>query len=505
MSRDRSPRGRIPRFSRFSSRATWTNHTRNQHVDPLQIEYPTDLDELLAIVRKAEAAPGVQVRAVGSGHSWSDVALTTGFLVETHRLDRELPVDCVRDEVDTSLLVRTEAGIRLKELNERLERHDPPLALQNMGGWDAQTVAGVMATSTHGSGIEIPPICDQAVSVEVVGSGARVYRIERSEGGPTDPDKFAAEHPDWTLVRDDHWFNSVLVGMGCLGITYAVTLAVEPFYYLTEERHTLPWSQVRERLATREILRGRHVEIYVNVHPRGGDNLCLVTTRNKASGPASGFRASHRNLPAEFIGTLQPLAPNVIDFAVNLRPTIAPWFLNASLKALVDREYTDKWYKVLNLGTANLMPAYSMEIGVAVDDEGTHIRAVDEVLRVAAQRRDLGQMYSTSPISLRFVKGSPAYMSMMSGRDTMMLELIQLTRTEGGFELLAAYEEALYRVGGRPHWGQYNTLTGSHDLLRKMYPHFGDWLAVHAQINASGVFDGPFSKRVGISESVYTP
>ena len=140
-----------------------------------------------------------------------------------------------------------------------------------------------------------------------------------------------------------------------------------------------------------------------------------------------------------------------------------------------------------------------------IDDEGTHIRAVEEVLRVAAQRRDLGQVYSTSPISLRFVKESPAYMSMMNGRDTMMMELIQLTRTEGGFELLAAYEEALYRCGGRPHWGQYNTLTGSHGLMQSMYREYPKWLAVHAQLNESGVFDGPFSKRVGISESVYTP
>jgi hypothetical protein len=425
--------------------------------------------------------------------------------VETHGLHRELPVDCVRDGVETTFLARTEAGVRLKELNERLERNDPPLALSNMGGWDAQTVAGVMSTSTHGSGLQLGPLCDQAVSIDIVGSGSNIYRVERREGGPTDPDRFEAEHPDWELKRDDDWFHSVLVGMGCLGIIYAVTLAVVPFYYLTEERHTMPWSQVREGLRTRELLRDLHVEIYVNVHRRNGDNLCLITRRTKAKGPAKGFFARHRKLSAEFIGTLQPLAPNVIDFVINRRPSIAPWFLNTALKALVDEEYTDKWYKVLNLGTANLMPAYSMEIGVAVDDQGRHVEAVEKVLQVAAQRQELGQVYSTSPISLRFVKQSPAYMSMMYGRDTMMLELIELTRTEGGFELLAAYEEALYKVGGRPHWGQYNTLTGSHDLMQSMYPRHDSWLGVHAQLNASGVFNGPFSKRVGIARSVYMP
>jgi hypothetical protein len=503
MSRD-SPRGRIPRYARFTRRRTWTNHTGNQQVEPLRIERPTTLAELAELIREAEKAPGTHVRAVGSGHSWSDVALTTGFLVETHRLSRALPLDSVRDGLDTSLLVRTEAGVRLKELNARLEKMRPPLALLNMGGWDAQTIAGVMATSTHGSGIGIGPLCDLIVSIDIVASKGKVYRLERSIGGPTDPVKFAIEHPDWELRQDDDWFRAAQVGMGCLGIIYAVTISVEPFYYLTEERFTMPWSQVREGLHSKEILDALHVEIYINVYPQDGDHLCLVTRRTRADGPAKGFFRTHRNLIPELIGRLQPLAPNIIDLAINLRPSIAPWFLNRALEALVKKEYTDKWYKVLNLGTTNLMPAYSMEIGVAVDDQGTHVRAVEEVFRVAAARRALGDVFETSPISLRFVKGSPALMSMMQGRDTMMIELIQLTRTEGGFELLAAYEEALYALGGRPHWGQYNTLTGSHDLIKSMYPRYQDWLSVHAQLNATGVFNGPFSKRVGISDVSYT-
>jgi hypothetical protein len=88
---------------------------------------------------------------------------------------------------------------------------------------------------------------------------------------------------------------------------------------------------------------------------------------------------------------------------------------------------------------------------------------------------------------------------------TMMIELIRSTRAERGFELLAAYEEALYDLGGRPHWGQVNTLTGSHDLVRLMYPGFAQWLEIHDQINSNGVFDSPFWKRTGISQSRYVP
>ena len=499
-----SPRGRIPRLTRRGTRRTWRNHTGNQQVEPLQIRRPTELRELIDTVVEAEGA-GVTVRAVGSGHSWSDVALTRGFLIETHGLGRALALDCVRDGEDTELLVRTEAGVRLRELNTRLERDG--LALSNMGGWDAQTVAGVMGTSTHGTGIELGPICDQARSLDVVGSGGTVHRIEPS-GGITDAARFAAEHPEWKLHQDDHWFNSALVGMGCLGIVYAVTLAVRPFYHLTERRYLKPWSEVREELISRRLLHdNRHVEIYVNVHPgEDGDNLCLVTTRNEAAGPPTGNRSSRRrNWAVELVGRLQPLAPNVIDWMVSRWPKLSPSFLDRALKVLVDEEYTDTWYRVLNLGTANLMPAYSMEIGVEVSDANRHVEAVEKVLEVSARHETIGHVYSTSPISLRFVAASRAYMSMMHGRDTIMLELIQMTRTEGGFELLAEYEEALYAVGGRPHWGQYNTLTGSHGLMQSMYDCYDRWLAVHDVLNASRVFDSPFSKRVGISRSSYAP
>ncbi|MGI8730873.1 MAG: D-arabinono-1,4-lactone oxidase [Solirubrobacteraceae bacterium] len=105
---------------------------------------------------------------------------------------------------------------------------------------------------------------------------------------------------------------------------------------------------------------------------------------------------------------------------------------------------------VLDDNDANLVPAYSSEIGIPMD--GRHIEAV-----------------------------------------------------ERGYELLDAYEEALYDLGGRPHWGQVNTLTDSHGLVSSMYPRWQDWLRVHRRMNATGVFDSPFSKRVGIAEDRFTP
>jgi hypothetical protein len=164
---------------------------------------------------------------------------------------------------------------------------------------------------------------------------------------------------------------------------------------------------------------------------------------------------------------------------------------------LADNEYSGPSYKVLNIGAANLLPAYSAEIAVPLAGD-RHLEAVDRLIAVADRHRRLGRAYHTGLISLRFVRESPAYMSMMHGGDAMTIELILMNQTEGGLELLSAHEDALYAVGGRPHWGQVNTLC--EDVLRELYPRYDRWLQVRGRFDPEGRFDAPFTKRVGISD-----
>jgi hypothetical protein len=492
----------------FSLRRKWNNHTGNQGVDPLRIYTPTTLEEVAAVIERAHK-DHCTVRAVGSGHSWSDVALTTGYLIRPQGMNKALELDAglLRQGIDAERLVEVQAGMRLRELNAYLAgKEGKDRALSNMGGYDGQTVAGVISTSTHGSGITYGPLCDFVRSLDVVASDGATYRIERGDG-PTRRDAYEAHHPERTLVQDDRWFDAVVVGMGCMGVIYSVILEVEPSYWLKETRTLSTWEKVKADLETQQVLHDNlHYEVYFNPYPGGdGQNRCLVTTRNRI--PASpDIRPSRlrRNLAPEILSAL-PVTPLVINLIMGLWPQATPGLVDRALAALADKEYINVSYRVLNIGTANLLPAYSCEIGVPIDEEERHIKAVERIIEVAAERRRLGNVYQGSPISLRFVKASDAYMSMMNGCATMMVELIQPTHTEGGFELLAAYEDALSALGGRPHWGQVNTLTGSHELLGTMYPAYGQWQDIHRRLNANHVFDSPFSKRVGISSQPFQP
>jgi hypothetical protein len=483
--------------------ATWRNHLGNQSIDPVRIYEPSSIDEVVEIVQAAEAA-GVTARAVGSGHSWSDVALTEGYLMKTGGLAR-VPApepDFLTPAPEGCTLVRAEAGIRLKELNAWLDANE--LALLQMGGYDHQTVAGVISTSTHGSGTAFGPLNDSVRSLDVVASGGRVMRIERA-AGPTDRAAYEAHHGDRrTLVQDDDVFDAVAVGMGCMGIVCTALLEVGPKFYLREVRRMRPWTAVKADLKDGKVFdEHEHWEIVFSPYRHQGDWQCLVTTRDTYDGPPEKVSLMNRMRSALVERSARnPLTPKVLRLVLRVFPRLTPLLLQLSMRALVKKEYVAASYKVFHIGDANLVPAYSGEMAIPTD--GTHVEAVERLFAVAEEQRRARRIYQSSPIALRFVKASPAYLSMMHGSETMMIELIELFGAEGALELIGAYEQAMTSLGGRPHWGQINALSDDGELA-KLYPRYADWQRVHRQMNATGVFDSPFSRRVGIAADRLTP
>ncbi len=478
-------------------RRTWKNHTENQVVQPLQTLEPKSYAELQDLVRNAEAN-GAKVRAVGSGHSFSDVVQTTDFLVRTDALNAWLDVDraLLKKGIDASRLVQVENGIKIHELNDTLDQRG--LALPNMGGYDAQSIVGAASTSTHGSGITLGPIAEFYRSIVLISDGGQTYRIERTNG-ITDPAAYRAKYTGNKLIQDDAWFNTVAVSMGCTGLIYSVIMEVMPKYWLEEKRELSDWGSVKKLLLDgAELQNNRHFEVLVNPYEVKGARRCLVTRRNIVPEPANpGEAKGSRNFLTELVGMI-PGATNIFELVFDTFPELSPMIIDEAMKGLVDDSYIDVSYKVLNLGSANNISAYSAEIGFPMK-ENRYIAGVERMFEVADRMRRLGSVYHTSPISLRFVKGSEIFLSMMNGGDTCMVEIPVVNGTYGGFELLERYESEMFAFGGRPHWGQVNALTGSRDLIRRMYPKFDDWLAVERQLNAKGTFDGPFTDRCGIS------
>ncbi|SRR6266849_2614183 len=227
-------------------RKKWKNHDGNQSAFPLRQYQPGSLEDIVTIIREAEALR-LTVRPIGSSHSWSDVCVTPDFMVLPFGINKTLTLDrsLLRSTADPSELVEVESGIRLRELNEFLDQRG--LALPNMGGYDGQTIVGVISTSTHGSGLTFGPLPEIVQSMDIVASAGNVYRIEPSDG-ITDAAAYHNRYPGRILKQDDKWFRAVLVSMGCMGVIYSVIIKVVPKFWLKETRSLTTWENIKPEL-----------------------------------------------------------------------------------------------------------------------------------------------------------------------------------------------------------------------------------------------------------------
>jgi len=491
----------------YLTRKIWKNCIDNQFVYPLKYFRPQTLSELVEIVKIAEQE-NCTVRAVGSGHSFSEILQTTDFLINCHGLNKPIELnknllksDDILKQInyDPDFLIHVENGITIKDLNKHLDKNN--LALYNMGAYDAQTIVGVISTSTHGTGICLGPIASSVVSIVLVGEGGIIYRIEPTDG-ITDPIKYKIKFPENVLIQDDEWFNSILVSMGCMGIFYSVILKVTSSYYLKEERiakiNETYWEDVKRNLDIKQLLKdNRHFEIWINPYKIKGKHRCLMTKKNIYEGDylklPAGSRVRHWLIEffakyGEFI--IRALFKYFYRFSAR--------FIDMSLKQVIDYDgYIDKSFNVLHLGNANYVKGYSGEYAISLEDN-LYIKAADKILELAEINIKFG-MYHSAPISLRFVKQCDAYLSMMNGEDKCLIEVPILVGTHGGFQILQKIENEFLKLSDiRPHWGQYHQLNAA--TVDRLYPDLKKWKNVYNTLNQKGTFSNCFTERCGFKE-----
>src|SRR5882724_7057653 len=117
--------------------AEWRNWARDQVCRPAEIERPASVEDVVAAVKRARDR-GLAVKAPGSGHSFTEAALTDGVMVDVARMSRLLEGDRETGRV------RVEAGMTMKALNVRPD--ELGLGMENLGDIDMQTLAGAIST-----------------------------------------------------------------------------------------------------------------------------------------------------------------------------------------------------------------------------------------------------------------------------------------------------------------------------------------------------------------------
>src|SRR6185312_8726353 len=165
-------------------------------------------------VRRAVAAGG-RVRAVGTRHSFNDLADNGATLVSVAGIAPDPVIDAAAGTVTVG------AGISYGALAAWLQ--DRGWALHNLGSLPHISVAGATATGTHGSGSG-----NRVLSAAVAGLGYVAADGEPRQAGRATPG-----------------FDGLAVGLGAFGIVTRITLDIEPSYLVRQDAYSdLPWDRV---------------------------------------------------------------------------------------------------------------------------------------------------------------------------------------------------------------------------------------------------------------------
>jgi L-gulonolactone oxidase len=423
---------------------SWHNWAGDQVCRPASTARPASLSELLETVG---AAPAVKVR--GSGHSFSEAALTDGVMIDLGAMDRVLDVDLA------SGLVKVEGGIPLRQLNHALDAHG--LALANLGDIDRQTISGAISTATHGTGAQLPNISAQVSEVELATGSGELVRL-----GANDPDGGLA-------------LRAARVGIGALGAIAAVTLRTVPAFALHRVDEPVALDRVLGDFDT-FAAENDHFEFFVFPYTE----QALTIRRNRTEAPLR---------PRSKLNVLinETLLQNQVGdwlFRLTRRfPALIPGLTKTSAWFLSEGDYIDQSFKIFS--SERTIRFTEMEWAIP---RASGPAAVRQVLDwIAAERYPVA-----FPIECRVVAADDALLSPSFERDTFYIAIHQYRKMEWR-PYFEAVQTIMGEYGGRPHWGKRQML-GAAELASR-YPRFGDFLAVRDRLDPNRVFANAYTER----------
>ncbi|PZP33739.1 MAG: FAD-linked oxidase, partial [Kocuria rhizophila] len=140
------------------SQDTWRSWGKNLTVQPAAIVRPENTDQVEQVLRDA-AAQGLRVRPAGSGQSFSPLVPTSDVLLDATALTGLSSIDTEKQQATFF------GGTTIQQISHILEENG--LALANMPDFTGQTIAGAIATGTHGTGLGQPSLSEQIIEITI--------------------------------------------------------------------------------------------------------------------------------------------------------------------------------------------------------------------------------------------------------------------------------------------------------------------------------------------------
>ncbi|MGW0870547.1 FAD-binding protein [Streptomyces sp. NPDC002740] len=408
---------------------TVTNWAGNITFAAGELHRPRSLDALRSLV-----AGSGRVRVLGSGHSFNEIAEPggDGVLLSLSALDGEVDVDTA------ARTVRVAGGVRYAELARRV--HERGLALPNMASLPHISVAGSVATGTHGSGVGNGSLASAVREVEIV----------------------TADGSTVVIGRGDRRFGGAVTSLGALGVVTALVLDLQPGY------------EVEQHLFTELPLDGLDFETVA----AAAYSVSLFTDWG-----APGFRQVWLKRRTD-----EPLAdfPWATPAVEALHPVPGMPAVNCTEQFGVP----GPWHERLPHFRAEFTPSSGNELQseylLARRHATEALHAIDGIRQTVAPVLQVCEV--------RTVAADEQWLSPSYGRDTVALHFTWVEDTAAVLPVVRAVEAALEPFEPRPHWGKVFEVPA--DVVRGRYPRIDDFTALARVLDPAGKFTNAFVRDV---------
>jgi FAD/FMN-containing dehydrogenase len=448
----------------------WTNrhNTFNQQIDNLfdiangdtsnQIkDYNATTVAIQGLIARA-IQENKTIRALGGGWSFSKVAATDGWIVNTKQLNMVFNIK--KNSVASTYqgnwkqLLFAQCGVSIQELNTFLKKTDK--SLKTCGASNGQTLVGAFSTGTHGSAIDVGATPDFVTGLHIILSPDRHIWLERASY-PVVADSFVQKLKA-ELIRNDELFNAALVSFGSFGFIHGAMIETEEIYLLESYRLRLPldnsMKHIMETLDFTNALslphgneRPFHFQVVVNQYDLAGGAYATIMYKRpyrtdypppvvedpNAAGPGD-------DVPA-FLGKVTDLIPVVTPLIVN-QLVKSSYTLYSNVLGTCGEIFTNSSVRGRVLSTA---------LGIPV----SHVNQVNDLL--IQLNKDHGPF--SGIFSYRYVKKTNATLAFTKFDFTCILELdgIESVITRNFYDLVWSELEKA-NIPFTFHWGKIGNL-----------------------------------------------
>jgi len=422
-------------LSRYSNADEPTAHMTNwagnlrYHADHLYA--PRTSDEVKDAVKKCST-----VRALGSRHSFNTIADSQTNQISLQHLDSiEL-----NEQAHT---VTVGAGVRYGTLAPVIDAKG--FAVHNLASLPHITVAGAIATATHGSGVRNGNLATAVRALEIVTADGEVITLSRD--------------------RDGENFLGAVVSLGALGMITKVTLEVRPRFEMTQIVYrNLSMDQLEHNFET-IMGSGYSVSLFTNWQ---NHNINQVWIKRRVSS------REHHEVAAEFYGAKRATE--------NMHPIDGHSAINCTEQMGVP----GPWYERMPHFKMNFTPSSGAEL--QTEYFVPRNRAYEAVRAVESLHEKISpHLFITE---LRSIAADDLWISMAYKRDSLAIHFTWKPETQAVMALLPQIEAKLAPFDARPHWGKLFTIPSK--TLASRYEKFADYKALLGHYDAKGKFRNEF-------------